>query len=228
MSEFPKVRRILRVHAAHRTVGVSGVASPLCARSRCEPFSTTEPETQPLTVLLVSTSDDDLSRAALAAFERILVGRDNVRCERADLALAKSRGLAHCDCAVVSVGGRLQVIGHWSAYDAEGVSEQDARESAYRSGDKATKIEIADAARWHPLLDGVGPFTVPRSMPTVAISPANATPLLVTRSSGGTTPIAWAQHSDSRAIYTSLGHVEDLGRPDFVRLLLNATEWVRR
>jgi hypothetical protein len=222
MSNFPKVRRILRLHAAHRTVGVSGVASPLCARSRGEPFSTLEPETQPLTVLLVSASDDHRSRAASAAFERTLLGRGDVQCERVDLAMARIRGLARCECAIV-FGQGLQVVGHWSAFEAESLDNE------IREGGRAlARIEVADSVRWHPLLDGVDSFTVPGGVPASVNIPVDATPLLVARSAHGIVPVAWARHGDDRSVYTLLGQVENSEQPEFVRLLLNAIEWVRR
>ena len=50
----------------------------------------------------------------------------------------------------------------------------------------------------------------------------------IRRCADGVAPAAWARDGDKRAFCTLLGHAEDFRRPEFVRLLLNAIEWVGR
>jgi len=92
----------------------------------------------------------------------------------------------------------------------------------------ATRIEVADAARWHPVLDGVGPFVSRNIVSTIAHPRGNTTCLLIGRLADGIVPVAWARHGDKRAVCTLLGDAEDFGQSEFVRLLQNALEWVRR
>jgi hypothetical protein len=239
MSDSSKVRRILRVHSAHRTVGVSGLALPYGSCRRSERPSAFEPEIEPVRVMLVSDLADRCDHAALAAFERILLGRCNVECLRAPLAVAEVRGLAGADCAVV-FGRCLQIVGHWSAFDTDAAAETGTVPTLAPAkmglsplpprdaNCGTTRVELADAARWHPLLDGVGPFTVSGGASAAANLRREAAILLVTRLADGIVPVAWSRHGDHRAVCTLLGRAEDFEQPRFVRLLMNAIEWVSR
>jgi hypothetical protein len=91
----------------------------------------------------------------------------------------------------------------------------------------AMKIELSNAARWHPVLDGVGPF-ISHHVAFAEIHPhKNSTYLLIRRTADQVVPVAWARHGENRAVYTLLDHSEDFRQPEFVRLLLNAIEWVK-
>jgi hypothetical protein len=223
MADIPQVRRILRMHAAHRTVGVWGVSSPFRSSCRSEPLLAAEPAAATMRVLLAPAFDDGRNHAALAAFERILLGGRRVRCERVDLADVEMALLADADCAVV-FGRCLQIVGRWSAFDADADA---VAESADRdSGCAAAKIELSDAACWHPVLDGVGPFVSRIGVPALARLCMNATSLLIARLSNKVVPVVWARHGDNRAVCTSLSNAEDLRQPQLARLLQNAIDWV--
>jgi hypothetical protein len=238
MSDFSKVRRILRVHPAHRTIGVSGLALPYGSSRRSEPPSAFEPEIEPVRVMLVSDLADRRDHAALAAFEQILLGRHDVECFRAPLAIAGTCELGGADCAVV-FGRCLQIVGHWSALDANAARQAGtgSMSSSAQTGwpafqacdtDRAAmRVEVADAARWHPLLDGVGPFSVPGGAPAAADLRRDAAILLVARLVDEIVPVAWSRYGDHRAVCTLLGRAEDFEQPRFVRLLMNAIEWVK-
>jgi hypothetical protein len=228
MAEYSQVRRILRMHPAHRTVGVSGVAPSFRPCCRTDRLLDAEPAAAPLRVLLVSGCNNCRHDAALAAFERILLDRRDVRCERVDLASAGRKGLADADCAVL-FGRGLQIVGHWSAFEADAADGSQIAEDGFQAGDPtATRVEVAGAARWHPVLDGVGPFISRHGVSAVAHPRMNATYLLIRRLADRVAPVAWTRHGENRAVCTSLGCAEDFGQPEFVRLLLNALDWVRR
>jgi hypothetical protein len=235
MANFSQVRRILRLHPAHRTVGISGVASSFRPCYQFEPPSAIEPASAPMRVLLVSDFSDHRTDVALTAFERILLDRRNVRCRRVDLASADRKHPAGADCAVV-FGLGLQIIGHWTAFkaDAETAPVFAAAKAGQpplmsQTGDRtAMKIEVADAARWHPVLDGVGPFIASHGIDAEARPHMNSTYLLIRRMADRVVPVAWARHGENRAVHTLLGHAEDFRQPEFTRLLLNALDWVRR
>lgn len=222
MADSTQTRRILRMHAAHRTVGVSGIASSFRPCSRVEPHPTAEPDAATMRVSLVSCFNDGRSRAAIAAFERILLKTHNVDCERVDLASVEMTGLGDADCAIV-FGRGLQIVGQWSAFDADDITEEGLVEHDHGT----MNVELAAAARWHPVLDGVRPFSCRSGLPHVAHVRMDTTNLLIGRRAGSIVPIAWTRHGDERAFCTVLGDFEDFGHSEFVRLLLNAIEWVR-
>lgn len=156
-------------------------------------------------VLLVSGSGGD--RAALAAFERILQDGRDVWCERVDLTTAEREGLAGADCAVV-FGRGLQIIGHWSAFDADAADD-------FQEGDcTAARVELGNAARWHPVLKGVGPFVL-KGVPTIDCLRMDTTNLLIQRTAERVVPIVWARHGERRAVCTSLGRADDFRQPEF-------------
>jgi len=223
MADFSQARRILHMHPAHRTVGVSGVASSFRPCRPVERPSADEPATAHIRVSLVSRTTDNRNLAAMAAFERILAGSGNVQCNRVDLASAEMEGLADADCAVV-FGRGLQIIGRWSAFDADAIEE-----GGFDEDDGfETEVEIAAAARCHPVVDGVGPFIARNGFSHFPHLHRNVTHLLVRKWAGRVSPVAWARQGDGRAFCTLLGHPEDFRRREFVRLLLNALEWARR
>ena len=109
MADFSQARRILYMHPAHRTVGVSGVASSFRPCRPVERPSSDEPAAALMRVSLVSRMTDNRS---VAAFERILAENGDVQCNRVDLASAERKALADADCAVV-FGRGLQIVGRW-------------------------------------------------------------------------------------------------------------------
>ncbi|MGB7733079.1 MAG: hypothetical protein WBL72_05225 [Thermoguttaceae bacterium] len=213
----------MHIHPAHRSVGVSGVASSFRRYRPAECPSAGKPMDAPIRVLLVSRRDYKLSAAAMAAFEGTLRGRDGIQCNRMDLARFEEEGLAEADCAVV-FGRGLQIIGRWSDIDAELAGEDGVEEDEGFQ----IEIEVPAAARWHPVVKGIGPF-VGRAQPADSsrLRP-DVVPLLVTEWAGTVLPIAWVQEGGRRAFYTLLGDAGAFGRWDFTRLLLNAIEWMGR
>lgn len=96
----------------------------------------------------------------------------------------------------------------------------------YTSGPQTTIT--AAAAQDHPILSGVKtPFISNGSL--YETSPlAGSAQLLLTGSIPGQKPepVAWTNmYKQARIFYTSLGHPDDFGNPEFRRLLINAVFW---
>jgi nicotinamidase-related amidase/type 1 glutamine amidotransferase len=96
----------------------------------------------------------------------------------------------------------------------------------YTSGPQTTVT--AAAAQDHPILSGVKtPFVSNGSL--YETSPlAGSAQLLLTGSIPGQKPepVAWTNmYKQARIFYTSLGHPDDFGNPQFRRLLINAVFW---
>jgi hypothetical protein len=220
MDSFSQVRRILHMHPAHRTVGVSGVAAPFRVGFPLQFQSADGAADTLVRISLVPCTADRRIAAAMAAFERILAGSSTLRCDRVSFATAEKEGLGEADCAVV-FGRGLQVVGRWSAVDAGSVASGDFEgEEGFE-----TEVEVAPAARRHPVVDGVGTFIARRGVSQFSHSHQNVTCLLVRKWADRVFPVAWARESDGRAFYTSLGHPDDFRRREFVRLLWNAIQW---
>jgi hypothetical protein len=220
MDDFSQVRRILRMHGAHRTVGVSGVASSF---RPCRPLThplAIEPVAGPLRVSLVSSATNGRTVAAMAAFERIVACNSGLRCNRVDFATAEIKGLVDADCAVV-FGGGLQIVDRWSAVDADIVGQGSFEDEEGFD----TEVEIAEGGRRHPVVDGIATFIARNRFSHVSHLRPNSTCLLVREWAGRAFPLAWAQERDGRAFYTLLGHCLDFRCGDFVRLVLNAIDW---
>ncbi|MBU4270804.1 MAG: ThuA domain-containing protein [Planctomycetes bacterium] len=217
MNRSSKVRRILSMHPAHQTLGVSGTGAvfhPYCPIDG--------PATETIRVLLASHPSDSGASAALAALEPIVRRQLDMECERMDFdaVAGVGNGLPNVDCKVVFVRG-LHVLGRGADFDAENLAEDCPN---VLEGPSA-ELEISVAAPWHPVLDRVGAFVaraVPRRFGRV---PEDATCLLVGKTSGGAHPVAWAREFQGRMFHTLLGAREDFHRPDFVQLVLNAIEW---
>jgi hypothetical protein len=221
MTDSIQAHRILRIHSAHRTVGVSGISSSFRPCNRPEASWAGELTAARTRVLLVSHFNDRRNGAAMAAFERMLQKATDIECERADLALIEMIGVGDADCVVV-FGHGLAIVGDWSAFDVDGIEEDDSLDRDGRTMD----VELATAARWHPVLEGVRPFSCHNGIPPVAQVRMNTTHLLIRRRAGRIVPIAWIRNGEERVFRTLLGNAEDFERPEFVRLLLNAIEWV--
>jgi hypothetical protein len=207
------------MHAAHRSVGVSGGASAFRPYSVRRP-SDREPAATPIRVLLVPRSGNRQIVAAMRALERILAGNRGLHCKRLSNATADVEGLADADCAVV-FGRGLQIVGRWSAVDAEIAAEGrfDEDESF------ETEVEIAAGARRHPVVDGISTFIARQRSSHSSHLPPDSICLLVRKWAGREFPVAWAHESEGRAFYTTLGHPDDFRSREFARLLLNAIEW---
>lgn len=217
MNRSSKVRRILSMHSAHQTIGVSGTGTvfhPYC--------SIDGPATGTIRVLLASHPFESSASAALAAFEPIVSRQLDMECERMDFnaVAGVGNGLPNVDCMVVFSHG-LYVFGREAVFYAKKLVEDypDVSEGP------SAELEISVAAPWHPVLDRVGSFVaraVPRRFGCV---PEDAICLLLGQTSGGAHPVAWAREFQGRMFHTLLGAKEDFHRPDFVQLVLNAIEW---
>ncbi len=176
---------------------------------------------EPIPVLLVS-GRDEVSAAAIAAFERTLGGSGKIECDHTDLDRAGREGLGGACCAVV-FGRGLQIIDRWSALYADlAGNSPDEEEPGF-----SIEIEPAAVARRHPLLAGVGPFVAHTQVPHSPHLLPDSSALLVTESAGSILPLAWAREDgDARGFYTCLGRAEDFRHGDFVLLLVNAIEWL--
>ena len=193
-------------------------------------------------VALVACRLDADACAALALFEQAIARRCDVQCRRVELdaADAGSESLADVDC-VVLFGRGLHVARRWADLDLASLGGADIpvcpvgqsfsgrQECLPHLGEKGLlKVEIAPAARSHPILEGVEPFVSRDVLQPVCIS-QDATLLLTGRTAGEVQPAAWIEHGcRDRVFHTTLGSSEDFRQPDFVRLVLNALAWIGR
>jgi hypothetical protein len=236
------------MHSAHRAVGVSAGTAALQA---WQP-GTIEQLRRPLRVCLVSGCPHYKSDQSLAALEEYLREHCPATCSRVfgrrKDDLPGLEGLEHSDCMLLfarqmTIGGRqLQLVkqyclrggaivgvrtaGHafqnWPEMDAE-VFGGDCQG---HYGNRLTEVEIVRAARYHPVLAGVGPFASRGALYNNARIAEDATVLLNGMFPGHTHPVAWVRpHRGGRVFYTSLGHPVDFGNPSFLRLLANAVCW---
>ncbi|MCD4726171.1 MAG: ThuA domain-containing protein [Pirellulales bacterium] len=217
MNHSSKVRRILSMHPAHQTLGVSGTGPAF------HPYCPIDgPATGTIRVLLASHPSDSGASAALEAFEPIARRQRELECERMDFdaVAGVGNGLPNVDCMVVFARG-LHVLGRGADFNAETITEDCPNVSEGPSAD----MEISVVAPWHPVLDRVGSFVtraVPRRFGCV---PEDATCLLSGKTDGDAYPVAWAREFQGQTFHTLLGAREDFHRPDFVQLVLNAIEW---
>lgn len=220
MADFPQVRRILYMHPAHRTVGVSGVAPSFRNYQPVESAFHDEPAAAQHRIVLAGEVTNRQIAAAMDAFERALAGNDSLHCERVDFA-AGEECLATADCAVV-FGRGLQIVRYWSAIDGDLLGDGDFDEDE----SIAAEMQVASAAVGHPVVRGVGTFVAECQPFHLSPHRTYATRLLVRRWGGQELPVAWATNSDEHAFYSVLGEPQDFRRREFVRLLKNAIEWV--
>jgi type 1 glutamine amidotransferase len=256
MSDSQVTRRKFFVHSAHGTVGVSASLASLGALALVEQCTSTEQPPRPLRVCLVSGAKLYQSDESLAAFQQHLEQRYPVKCSRAfrkaDDDLPGLEALDQCDCAVIftrrmTIAGEqlerirrycgrggaligLRTASHglhnWLAMDKEvfGGDYQN-----HYQDDQPTAVKIAAAAKDHPVLAGVEPFT---SRGTLYINnhlAPDTTVLLTGSIPGHAHPVAWVRlHQGGRVFYTSLGHPDDFTLASFLRLLLNALAWTTR
>lgn len=95
--------------------------------------------------------------------------------------------------------------------------------------DKLARLTIPAAARDHPVLAGVEPFTTMGKLYKNPHIAPDDTVLLSAKSDDDAEPVAWArvrsEHHNQRVFYTSLGVPEDFDNPNFRRLIANAILW---
>ena len=254
MSEIS--RRRFFVHSAHNTIGVSAGLAALEANRPTWRGAPAERRGDLLKVCLVSGShgyESDESLSLLQVCLRELLGAKCSRAFRkAGGELPGLENLDDCDCMVLfaermAIGGdplkRIQhycrnggaVVGlrtascafqNWRGLDREVFGGD--YQGRYPQGSRP-QVEIAEAARRHPVLKGVEPFPATGSLIRHANVSPDATLLLTATIPGHTEPAAWTRlHRGGRVFYTSLGHRNDFGEIGFVRLLINAVLWTTR
>ena len=87
---------------------------------------------------------------------------------------------------------------------------------------------IVQAAKWHPILDGVAEeFKMGGSLYKNTTLAKVAKPLLSGVVDGHPAePVAWTHsYKGNRTFYTSLGHADDFANPNFHKLVTNAIAW---
>jgi hypothetical protein len=240
------MHRRLYIHPAHRTVGVSGSRlemKPYCWHETWPSYSTPAKSMQ---VAIVFHRQDDDARERMAFFEQAILGQCDAQIDRVAFEALEARPLpstlAKAD-AVVWLGRGLQIARHWSDFDAESLAKKELPQLS------CSDIEIRASFPGHPVLDGVRSFTAQRSfrrsagdcphfrvnengtVPFGAAAgiPEGATCLMTAQSAGESLPAAWTRYGRRGRVFgTLLGSAEDFRQPDFVRLIMNAIEWVRR
>ena len=95
--------------------------------------------------------------------------------------------------------------------------------------DKPARVSINPAAKDHPVLARVEPFTTSGKLYTNARPASDITILLTATTEDDTQPVAWVrtlpEHRDQRVFYTSLGVPADFRDENFRRMLANAVLW---
>ena len=218
MNRVSIANRTLLMHAAHKSVGVSGAAFyPYCPPKG--------PAAGTIRALLTAFPMEPDASDALDAFERIAGRQPELKPVGIDFdAVAKfCDGSMDADCLVMFARG-VCVFGRGTRFDADLAAIMAEEKKPIRAG----RIKVTATAPWHPVLDRVCEFDVPKPVCHLDSPSDSALCLLTGRidgETGGQFPLAWAEESPSRRFCTSLGTAADLRRPDFVQLLLNAIEW---
>jgi type 1 glutamine amidotransferase len=220
---------------------------------------------RPLRVCLVSGCPLYQSEESLAALEEYLQKHLKVKCSRAfskqEDDLPGLENLEKSDCMLLfarrmTIDGeqleRIQrycrrgfgVVGVRTASHAfqnwlEMDKEVFGGDYQGHFGNKLTEVSIVEAAKDHPILNGVQPFGSRSTLyknPNIA---PDATVLMSGTFPGQTYPVAWVRPGTDakrpsptrsvgrggRVFYTSLGHPADFRDPNFLRLLSNAVSW---
>jgi putative heme-binding domain-containing protein len=209
-----------------------------------------------LKVCLVSGSLEYRSDDSLAGFQKYLEEHYPIRCTRAfrkaDDDLPGLENLETCDVmllftrrltisgeqlervkkycqsgkSIVAVRTASHAFQNWLVLDKEILGGN--YQGHYKEGPVA-QISMGDKAKSHPILAGVEPFQSVGSLYKNNGLAADAEVLLVGTIPGHSEPIAWTRiHNGSRIFYTSLGHPDDFGNANFLRLLTNALFWTAK
>ena len=215
-----------------------------------------KPPAAPLKVSIYSGATEYHSDQTLAAFKAYLEKNYDVRCELNDVTdwhtLPGIDQLETCDVMLVFArrvelppdqvekvkkyieSGRgvvgIRTASHafqtWLAFDHEVLGGD---YHNHVKDDKLAQLTLPAAAKDHPVLKGVNPFTTMGKLyknPQIA---ADDTVLLKAKTDDDAEPVAWARtraaHRDQRVFYTSLGVPEDFENENFRRMIANAILW---
>lgn len=219
MADFFAPTRKFYMHPAHRAVGVLGARSVLSSSHETESWKT-EPEIKLKHLLLVADATDYLAQASLALFERILLGRGNVRCHRVPYASAGMEQLAGADCTLIFSRG-FHVVRGRTGLDTASLLEN----TPMLGYQPEMNLDIATVGQ-HPIFDGVSKFETTCQISEPPQFTQHATCVLNGKASEQVFPLAWIRQDCGRMFSTLLGQPEDFHRRAFVRLALNAVDWV--
>jgi hypothetical protein len=216
MAETTAIRRTFFMHPAHRTVGVSGIGSSFTSLphpgDQVEDWSAGETKVRPRHVSLVCRTEN--SRQAAILFERMLLERGSVVCQHVSNAVAVQNGIADTDCIAI-FGPGLQIV-----------ERQPMLSNNYTQSKTGTEVKVVGVAVQHPILDGIAPFHSFCYPAQIAQPADNVVCLLIGETPREVFPLAWVREGHDRGFCTLLGRAEDYRRPEFVRLLLNAVDWI--
>jgi putative membrane-bound dehydrogenase-like protein len=209
-----------------------------------------------LTVCLVSGSFEYDSAASLAAFQKHLEANYPVTCTRAfaaseteitgldnlataDAAVFFTRRLRLPDAELAKVkkyveSGKPVVGVRTASHGFQAWLEMDkfvfgGNYQGHYGEKGGYEVAVADGAKDHPVLKGVGPLKGAGSLYKNPDLAPDVTVLLRGSIPAGTEPVAWVREKDGRrAFYTSLGHQDDFKNPAFVKLLANGLAWAAK
>ena len=206
-----------------------------------------------LKVCLISGSDEYKSHETLAEFQKLIEKNYPIECSRAfktsDDNLPGLEALETCDVAIVFTR-RLTITGdqlervkkyctsgrplvgirtashafqNWLDLDKEVFGGD--YHNHYNQG-PAAKIEIVEAAKDHPILKQVKPFTSTAKLYKNPQVSADVTVLLTGAIPEHTEPVAWARnYRGGKVFYTSLGEPADFENGNYQQLLIGALGW---
>jgi type 1 glutamine amidotransferase len=149
------------------------------------------------------------------------------RVNLADDQLAKVRKFVASGKGVVGVRTASHGFQTWLAFDPEILGGSYGN---HYKVDEPADVTVNDAAKSHPVLAGITPFTTTGKLYKNPKLADDVTLLLRAKSaSGNTEPVAWTRdpkpNVHGRVFYTSLGDPKDFANPTFQQLLLNAIAW---
>ena len=149
------------------------------------------------------------------------------RVKLADDQLDKVRKFVAGGKGVVGVRTASHGFQTWLAFDPEILGGSYGN---HYKVDEPADVTPNDAAKPHPVLAGITPFTTTGKLYKNPRLADDVTLLLRARNaSGNTEPVAWIREpragAHGRVFYTSLGDSKDFANPTFQQLLLNAIAW---
>jgi type 1 glutamine amidotransferase len=166
------------------------------------------------------TGADDLQAADVAVFftRRVKLAPDQV--DRVKRFVASGKG-------VVGIRTASHGFQTWLAFDPEILGGS---YNNHYGKDESADVSLNDAAKSHPVLAGVTPFTTTAKLYKNPRLADDVTLLLRAKNaSGNTEPVAWTRdpkpNVHGRVFYTSLGDPNDFANPTFQQLLLHAVVW---
>ncbi|MEX2113719.1 MAG: ThuA domain-containing protein [Pirellulales bacterium] len=212
-------------------------------------------EPVPLKVCLVSGSIEYQSNESLAELQKYLEANFPVKCSRAFLVgddvehLPGLENLDDCDVMllftrrlelsgddlarikkyclsgrpIVGVRTASHAIQSWLEFDKQILG---GNYQGHHGNDLETRVAIVEAAKNHPVLACVTPFSTRGSLYKNQGIADDVTLLMTGANPDTTEPITWTREvKGGRVVYTSLGHPDDFHEPSFQRLLVNALFW---